>query len=169
MGKPYKQLSFEERALLQTQLVLRWSPAAIAAGLQRARSTVTREMARNGWVPEPEVVLRGRPRLAGGYRAEAAHQRATTLSAKPRVVRRLVVGSKLFEQVIAYLRQGLSPELAAASVHTQSYGRTGAPVARNYLHGPLCDAARTSARSHPHPAAPRPYAPAQALGGQGPA
>jgi len=59
MGKSYKQLSFVERALIQTQLVLRWSPAAIAAGLQRARSTVTREMARNGWLPEPEIVQRG--------------------------------------------------------------------------------------------------------------
>jgi IS30 family transposase len=47
MGKPYKQLSFEAHALLQTQLVLRWSPAAIAAGLQQARSTVTCEMARH--------------------------------------------------------------------------------------------------------------------------
>ena len=28
MGKSYKQLSFVERALIQTQLVLRWSPAA---------------------------------------------------------------------------------------------------------------------------------------------
>src|ERR1039457_3843862 len=75
MGKSYKQLSLAERALLQTQLVMRWSPAAIAAGLQRARSTITREMARNGWLPEPEIALRGRPRVAGGYRAEAAQQR----------------------------------------------------------------------------------------------
>jgi IS30 family transposase len=48
MGKSYKHLSFEERALLQTQLVMGWIPAAIAAGLQRARSIITREMARNG-------------------------------------------------------------------------------------------------------------------------
>ena len=47
MGKPYKQLSFEAHALLQTQLVLRWSPAAIIAGFQQARSTVTCEMARH--------------------------------------------------------------------------------------------------------------------------
>jgi IS30 family transposase len=99
MGKPYKQLSFEERALLQ-----------------RARSTVTREMARNGWVPEPLVVLRGRPRVAGGYRAVAAQQRACTLSAKPRVVRKLVVGSALFEQVVGHLRQGLSPEQIACTL-----------------------------------------------------
>ena len=113
MGKSYKQLSLVERALLQTQLGLRWSPAAIAAGLQRARSTVTREMVRNGWLPEPEIALRGRPRVAGGYRAEAAHERAITLASKPRVVRKLVVGSARFDLVVAYLRQGLSPEQIA--------------------------------------------------------
>jgi IS30 family transposase len=105
MGKSYKHLSLAERALLQTQLVLRWSPAAIAAGLQRARSTITREMARNGWQPEPKV--------AGGYRAEAAQQRASALSAKPRVVRKRVTGSALFMQVVEHLRDGLSPEQIA--------------------------------------------------------
>jgi IS30 family transposase len=113
MGKTYKQLSFVERALIQTQLVLRWSPAAIAAGLQRARSTVTREMARNGWQPQAEIARRGRPRVAGGYRAEAAQLRATTLSCQPRVVRKLVVGSVLFDLVVQHLRQGLSPEQIA--------------------------------------------------------
>jgi len=104
MGKSYKQLSLAERTLLQTQLVLRWSPAAIAAGLQRARSTITREMARNGWLVEPEIALRGRPRVAGGYRAEAAHERATPISAKRRMVCKLVVGSALFNQIVAHLR-----------------------------------------------------------------
>jgi IS30 family transposase len=53
MEKSYKHLSFEERALLQAQLVMGWSPVAIATGLQRARSTITREKARNGWQAEP--------------------------------------------------------------------------------------------------------------------
>jgi IS30 family transposase len=113
MGKSYTQLSLVERALLQTQLGMRWSPAAIAAGLQRARSTITREMARNGWLPEPEIALRGRPRIAGGYRAEAAHERAARLAVKPRVVRKLVAGSVLFGLVVAHLRRGLSPEQIA--------------------------------------------------------
>ena len=65
MGKSYKQVSFVERALIQTQLVLRWSPAAIAAGLQRARTTVTCEMVRKGWQPEPKLARRGRPPVAG--------------------------------------------------------------------------------------------------------
>src|ERR1039458_5307319 len=113
MGKSYTQLSLVERALLQTQLVLRWSPAAIAAGLQRARSTITREMARNGWLPDPAIALRGRPKVAGGYRAEAAQGRAVQLSSKPRVMRKLVVGSVLFNQVVEHLRRGLSPEQIA--------------------------------------------------------
>ena len=45
MGKSYRDLTLVERILLQTQLGLRWSPSVIAAGLQRARSTITREMA----------------------------------------------------------------------------------------------------------------------------
>ena len=113
MGKSYKQLSLVQRALLQTQLGLRWSPAAIAAGLQRARSPITREMARNGWLPVPEIALRGRPRIAGGYRAEAAHERAARLAVKPRAVRKLVVGSVLFGLVVGHLRRGLSPEQIA--------------------------------------------------------
>ena len=118
MGKSYTQLSLVERALLQTQLVLRWSPAAIAAGLQRARSTITREMARNGWQPEPKIVLRGRPKVAGGYRAEAAQERADALTSKPRVVRKLVVGSALFGLVVAHLHRGLSPEQIAFTLRS---------------------------------------------------
>ena len=90
-----------------------FSAVCKAAGLQRARSTITREKARNGWQPEPEIALRGRPRIAGGYRAEAAHERASKLAAKPRVVRKLVVGSALFLEVVGQLRQGLSPEQIA--------------------------------------------------------
>ncbi len=119
MGKSYKQLSFVERALIQTQLVLRWIPAAIAAGIHRVRSTITRKMARNGWLPEPEIALRGRPRMAGGYRAKAAQQRTVSLSAQPRVMRKLVVDSPLFHPVVEYLRQGLSPEQIARR-HSQS-------------------------------------------------
>jgi IS30 family transposase len=118
MGKSYKHLTLVERALLQTQLVLRWSPSAIAEGLQRARSTITREMARNGWLASPEIALRGRPRVAGGYRAEAAHERASLLSSKPRVARKLVVGSELFLEVVRQLRRGLSPEQIAFTLRT---------------------------------------------------
>jgi IS30 family transposase len=113
MGKTYKHLSLEERTLLQTQLGMGCSPAAIAAGLQRERSTVTREMGRNGWRPVTVPRRPGRPRLLEGYQAQRAHERAAKLAAKPRVERKLVVGSALFEQVVEHLRRGLSPEQIA--------------------------------------------------------
>jgi len=116
MGKSYTHLSLAERCLLQTQLEMGLSPAAIAAGLKRARSTVTREMRRNGWRPEPADPQRGRPRKAGGYRAAQAQLGARQLAAKPRVECKLVPGTALFEKVVGYLRQGLSPEQIASTL-----------------------------------------------------
>jgi IS30 family transposase len=113
MAKSYKQLSLEERSLVQTQLSMGWRPAAIAAGLQRARSTGTREMRRNGWRPEPEHIQRGRPPIAGGYYARTAHHRARMLQLKPRVARKLVPGNELWGLVLEHLRRGLSPEQIA--------------------------------------------------------
>ena len=116
MGKLYSHLTLAERALLQTQLEMGYTPSAIAVGLGRFRSTITREMARNGWRAEPEQRQRGRPRKAGGYRAQDAQQRACRLSAQPRIERKLVPGTKFFDQVVAYLRQGLSPEQIACTL-----------------------------------------------------
>jgi IS30 family transposase len=47
MSKSHKQVSFMKRVWLQIQLVLRWGPKVVAAGLQRARSTASRELGRN--------------------------------------------------------------------------------------------------------------------------
>jgi IS30 family transposase len=48
MAKIYTRLNVQERALIETQLTLGMRPTAIAAGLMRSCSTVTREMHRNG-------------------------------------------------------------------------------------------------------------------------
>jgi IS30 family transposase len=116
MAKRYEQMSMEERSVLQTQLSMGWRPAAIAAGLQRARSTITREMARNGWRREPAGVPLGRPPIAGGYYAPAAERRARRLHRKPRVARKLVAGSQLWHRVLCHLRRGLSPEQIASTL-----------------------------------------------------
>ena len=85
MGKSYRQLSFVERALLQAQWVLRWSPAAIAP-----------------------------KRLTCGPAHFPRSRRATA--------RRL--------------------ESRADCVHTAVYARSGAPLARDHLHGAVRHVAR---------------------------
>jgi transposase, IS30 family len=84
----YKQLSMEERSLIQTQLTMGFNPSWVAGSLGRSVSTITRELHRNGW--ERPVVKRGRgrPPIAGKYRAVLAQARGTRNSAKPRVERR---------------------------------------------------------------------------------
>jgi IS30 family transposase len=68
----YSHLSLEDRVVVQTQFQLGLTPAAIAAGHNRARSTITREMARN----------RGRP-ASLATRTAAAGETACTSPASP--------------------------------------------------------------------------------------
>ncbi len=42
MGKNYRQLSIEERTMIQTQLELEIKPAAIALGMNRSPSTLSK-------------------------------------------------------------------------------------------------------------------------------
>ena len=120
MGKKYKQLSIEERTMIQTQLSMGLKPGQIARELGRSASTLSRELSRHGWL-RPEVCRgRGRPPLAGGYRAKVAHSCAHASSVKPRVERRLKPGGVLWSHVTGYLKAGYSPEQIAgtlASVH----------------------------------------------------
>lgn len=123
MGKIYQQLSIEERTMIQTQLGMGIKPAAIAVGLNRSASTLSRELRRNGWVRPPVCRGPGRPPVAGGYRAEAAHRRAQACAVTPRVERRLRPGTALWKHVLRYLKAGYSPEQIAgtlALVHSQT-------------------------------------------------
>lgn len=101
--------------MIETQLRLGHRPSAIAAQMGRARSTVTREMHRNGWRRDP-VKGRGGQRIAGGYRAKPADRRAQVLAKKPRVVRRLGPETPLWATVAGYLREGLSPVQIASTL-----------------------------------------------------
>ena len=122
MAKAYQQLSLSERSLIQTQLQQRFKPGAIAASLGRSRSSITRELARNGWKAPASVRPAGRPPIAGGYASCRAEARARTLSVKPRVERKLLPGNALWGKVCDGLRQGLSPEQVAGTL-----GRMNAP------------------------------------------
>jgi transposase, IS30 family len=110
MKKKYKHIALNERTLIQTQLQQGFSPSTIAEGLGRHRSSIIRELKRNGWKPTPKDKGVGRPPLAGGYSSLRANIRAQKLASTPRVVRKLFVGSQLWEKVMDGLKQGLSPE-----------------------------------------------------------
>jgi IS30 family transposase len=114
----YKQLSIEERSFIQAQLILGFKTSWIAVGLGRSVSTISRELRRNGWVKLKEKPGRGRPAIAGKYRAVLAQGRADGLSVKPRVERRLQSGNVLWNAVMDYLRLGYSPEQIAGTLKT---------------------------------------------------
>ena len=67
MGTNYKHLSCEARTLIQLSLEQGCTLRVIARSLQRAPSSISRELKRNGWTnPATGPRKRGRPLLAGG-------------------------------------------------------------------------------------------------------
>ena len=116
MGKNYSQLSIEERTMIQTQLEMGVKPAGIALGLNRSASTLSRELSRNGWVRATVRGGPGRPRMAGGYRAVAAQERANICTVTPHVERRLRPQAPLWGRVVRYLKKGYSPEQIAGTL-----------------------------------------------------
>ena len=74
MGTKYEHLSCEECTMIQLGLEQGWTQRAIARCVQRAPSSISRELNRNGWSnPATAPKKRGRPPVAGGYRAPLAH------------------------------------------------------------------------------------------------
>jgi IS30 family transposase len=116
MARTYRQFSLQERVVLQTQLQLGLRPAAIAAGLNRARSTITREMTRNGWKPAALATPQSRRWGNGMYLARTADRRAIRLHQKPRVERKLIPGTPLWQFVLDQLRRHLSPAQIASTL-----------------------------------------------------
>ena len=114
MGTNYKHLSMEERTMIQLGLEQGCTLRAIALSVQRPASTVSRELKRNGWTnPAIEPRRRGRPRIAGGYRAPVAQARATELAAMPRCSSRLAMDGPLWPVVTDLLHMRHSPEQIA--------------------------------------------------------
>ena len=102
--------------MIQTQLAMGIKPAAIALGLNRSASTLSRELRRNGWFRPMARRGPGRAPVAGGYRAEVAHRRAHTCVVTLRVERRLRAGSVLWNRIMRYLKAGYSPEQIAGTL-----------------------------------------------------
>jgi IS30 family transposase len=98
------QLSLEQGCTLR----------AIARSVQRAPSSISRELKRNGWSnPATAPRKRGRPAMAGGYRAPLAQQRADVLARAARCPSRLAPEGPLWSHVERLLRQHHSPEQIA--------------------------------------------------------
>ena len=111
MPRSFRHLDLSERIFIQTQLSLGIRPAGIAADLRRARSTISREIRRNGW----RAHLR-KGAIAGGYRCVAADRRARVLASKVRRRRKLEPDSPLWMSILEHLRQGLSPVQIASTL-----------------------------------------------------
>lgn len=116
MGQRYAHLSAEERAALMLGTLRGESARTIAAGLGRAASTLTRELARNGH-RQPGVVAMGRPRL--GYGATCAGERARRLARRPRRARKLAPDSPLWCCVRRLLGKGFSPQQISRTLRRQ--------------------------------------------------
>jgi transposase, IS30 family len=73
-------------------------------------------MRRNGWKPVAQVSWQSRRWGNGGYLARTANRRAQQLHAIPRIARRLIPGTALWQLVIQHLRRGLSPAQIASTL-----------------------------------------------------
>lgn len=114
MATHYEHLSTKERAVIQLGLQQGFSLRQLAAGLDRSPSTISRELKRNGWSnPASHPKRRGRPLIAGGYRAVQAQCRADDLLRKPRTSCRLDPSGPLWNEVVRLLRDQHSPEQIA--------------------------------------------------------
>lgn len=110
MNTAYQHLSIEERAHIQFLLERRFTVRAIAHAVNRAPSTISRELQRNGWASPSLPRRRGRPAVAGGYRAVQAQRRADSLARMERRPPRLRPGTWLWERMRQLLGRGHSPE-----------------------------------------------------------
>jgi len=108
MGGHYSHLDIRERAMIEMNLSMGKRPSQIALYLGRSRSTITREIWRNGW-RAAHYSRAGRRLAGGGYHCEKADHRAQRLRRIPRVARKLEPGTALWELMVKHLRRGLSP------------------------------------------------------------
>ena len=113
MSKKYQHLDIDERVHIQFLLERGFTVRAIARTMNRAPSSIGRELVRNDWVRPVRPRRRGRPCIAGGYRAVQAQRRADIEIHRARKPPRLRPGTWLWAQMLLLLGKGLSPEQIA--------------------------------------------------------
>jgi len=109
MSSGYVHLDEHDRIAIQVWLRHGLSAGRIALELGRSRSTILRELRRNGWKGK-------RGGLDRGYDPVKAERRARRLARRPRVKRKLRVGRALWGRVVGLLKQGLSPAQIARTL-----------------------------------------------------
>jgi IS30 family transposase len=105
--------------------------------ITRSASTISRELHRNGWEKLKCNRRRGRPAIAGKYRAVLAQARADGLLARPSVARRLQSGGLLWQAVMGYLKQGYSPEQIAGTLKTVNADHSDLQVSHETIYSPI--------------------------------
>ena len=129
MGTRHKftHLTVQERAIIEVRLEDGFKLRAIARSLNRAPSTITRELARNGWqAPKPKDACAPRSAekaYAASYCCHRSQARAQRLAHLARRKRLLVPGNALWHHVLCGLRQRLSPAQVSLTL-----GRMQPPV-----------------------------------------
>ncbi|WP_156382443.1 helix-turn-helix domain-containing protein, partial [Acidovorax sp. Leaf160] len=119
MSKTYRQLSEQDRETIMAMKLEHASARSIAQQLNRAPSTITRELKRNGYQPPCTMAVMGRPRIAGGYDAHRAGVRSRRQRRLARPQRKLHPCTALWAQVRMLLEQGWSPAQIAATLKRQ--------------------------------------------------
>jgi IS30 family transposase len=134
MTKNYQHLCLDERAHIQWLLERRFTVRAIARTVNRAPSTICRELARNGWARPTLPRGRGRPVVAGGYRPVQAQQRADVEARHARKAPRLRPGTWLWAQMRRLLGKGHSPEQIAGILRRMHPGEPDRNVSHETIY-----------------------------------
>lgn len=113
MKSHYTHLSAEDRGAIMAMSRQGCSARSIGRALCRAPSSITRELKRNGYVPNANQSPMGRPRIAGGYDAIRAGVRARRVRRLARTHRKLCQGSVLWGRVRGLLQKFWSPQQIA--------------------------------------------------------
>ena len=138
MGTNHEHLSCEERTMIQLSLEQGRTLRAIARSVQRAPSSISRELARNGWSnPAAAPKERGRPPLAGGYRASLAQQRADAQARTARCPARLAQDGPLWGHVERLLRERHFPEQIAGILRRMHSDQPNLQVSHETLYTAL--------------------------------
>lgn len=124
MSESYRHLSAEDRGAIMAMKMQGHSTRCIARTLERAPSTISRELHRNGYLDEAGQPAMGRPRIAGGYDAANAGKRARRVRRLGRATRKLRPGTLLWGRMRELLGRRWSPQQIATVLKREQPERT---------------------------------------------